>query len=159
MPIKARVLIDNVVYHIIVRGNHGQTIFSHQDDFVRYLKTVRKYKNRYGFRLYAYCLMNNHVHLVIDPHDKYSLKNIMHCINLSYCKWHNSRYEQSGHLWQGRYKSYIVQKDQYLVNCITYVEFNPVRAKICQRAEEYPWSSYSSRTLGVPSPLLDDILF
>jgi putative transposase len=156
MPICPRVLIEGAVYHVVVRGNQRQNVFKHEVDYQKYLKFIKKYKNRHKARIYAYCLMTNHIHLLIDPEDSDSLKKIMHGISLSYSKYFNYKYKKCGHLWQGRYKNYVIQKDYYLVNTMTYIEMNPVRAKICQRPEDYRWSSYAARTLGKPDELLDD---
>jgi putative transposase len=94
----------------------------------------------------------------MDPENKTSLKKVMHGLCMSYAKHFNYKYHKCGHLWQGRYKSFVIQKDKYLVNCMTYIETNPVRVGICQRAEEYPWSSYSSRILGKGNMALDDFV-
>lgn len=156
MPVKSRALIDNAAYHVIIRGNQKQKTFNEDVDQLRFLQLVKKYKNKHKARIYAYCLMSNHVHLLIDPDDKYTLKKIMHGICMSYTKYFNYKYKKCGHLWQGRYKTRVIQKDQYLINCATYIEMNPVRAKICLRPEDYPWSSYASRALGKPDEILDD---
>jgi len=156
MPIRPRVLIDQVAYHVIVRGNQRQKTFKQKEDYLKYLKLIKKYKNKYRARIYAYCLMTNHIHLLIDPEDKNNLKKIMHGVSMSYSKYFNYKYRKCGHLWQTRYKNYAIQKDQYLINCATYIELNPVRAMICQRPEDYPWSSYKGRTLGATDEILDD---
>lgn len=156
MPIRPRVLIDQAAYHIVIRGNQRQKAFKHDDDYSKYLKLLKKYKNRYKAKIYAYCLMTNHIHLLIDPEDKYTLNKIMHGISMSYAKYFNYKYRKCGHLWQNRYKNYVIQKDQYLINCATYIEMNPVKANMCQRPEDYPWSSYAARTLGKPDEILDD---
>ncbi|MGB2629927.1 MAG: transposase [Candidatus Omnitrophota bacterium] len=158
MTTKSRVLIENAAYHIVIRGNRREPVFSIKEDYEKYLKLLWKYKNRYKAKIYAYCLMENHVHIILEPSCKLTLKKIMHGMNLSYSKWFNIRYDKCGHLWQGRFKSFVIQKDQYLLNCITYIEHNPVRAKICQRAEDYPWSSYKARVLGKNNKLLDDLI-
>lgn len=156
MSIRARVLIDQASYHIVVRGNQRQKTFREDSDYLKYLKLVKKYKTKYGAEIYAYCLMINHIHLLIDPSDQDTLKKIMHGISMSYAKYFNYKYQKCGHLWQGRYKNYVIQKDQYLINCATYIEMNPVRARICQRPEDYRWCSYNGRILGKPDEILND---
>ena len=158
MPTKTRVLIDNACYHVIVRGNQRQNVFDWEVDFKRYIDTLCKYKRRFKVKIYAYCLMSNHVHLLVDPPDKYLLKELMHSVNLSYSRWYNYKYSKCGHLWQGRYKSLVVQKDSYVINCMSYIELNPVRANICQRAEDYPWSSYNARTFGGKDKVIDELI-
>jgi putative transposase len=86
------------------------------------------------------------------------LAKFMHGINLSYAQYFRYRYGSVGHFWQDRYKSYVIQKDEYLINCISYIEYNPVRARIALRPEDYEWSSYGARILGEKSRLLDDLV-
>ncbi|MFQ5951855.1 MAG: transposase [Candidatus Omnitrophota bacterium] len=102
--------------------------------------------------------MENHVHIILEPSCKLTIRKIMQGVNLSYSKWFNTKYDKCGHLWQGRFKSFVIQKDQYLLNCITYVEHNPARSEICQRAEDYPWSSYKTRVLGKNDKMLDNLI-
>jgi len=155
MTIKPRILIEHAAYHILLRGNQRQNTFKQDRDRSKFLMLVKKYKKRHKARLYAYCLMTNHVHLLLDPSEKYSLQKIMHGISMSYAKYFNYKYEKCGHLWQGRYKNYAIQKDQYLLNCANYIEMNPIRSKICQNPEDYPWSSYKGRILGIDDEILD----
>jgi putative transposase len=130
------------------RGNRKQQVFIETDDYRKYLSLMRKYKYKYPTRIYAYCLMPNHVHLMLDPEKCNTLARFMHGVNTSYSKWFNEKYEKIGHLWQDRYKSYVIQKDDYLIDCLNYIEYNPVRSKIALRPNEYSWSSYQARILG-----------
>ena len=158
MPTKSRLLIQNAAYHIILRGNQRQKTFRNDMDRVKYVKLIKKYKKRFNAKVYAYCLMPNHVHLLVDPSDQNTLRKIMHGISMSYTKYFNYKYKKCGHLWQGRYKNFAIQKDQYLLNCANYIEMNPLRANICFRPEDYPWSSYKSRVLGVKDEILDNYM-
>lgn len=153
MPRSPRLILDNVCYHVITRGNQQQSVFKEKADFEKYMKILRKYKDRYKFKIYGWCLMENHVHLLIAAG---KLSKTMHGINLSYAKYFQEKYETIGHFWQDRYKSYVVQKDAYLINCITYIELNPVRANLVARPEDYPWSSYRARILGIDDHYLLD---
>ena len=155
MPRQARLLLDNGCYHVITRSNQRQTIFKEQDDFNIYLELRYRYKKRYNSKIYGFCLMNNHVHLVMES-DK--LSKAMHGINLSYAQYFKYKYRTTGHFWQDRYKSFVIQRDRYIINCITYIEYNPVRAEIVSRPEEYPWSSYTARILGKNNKLLDSVI-
>ena len=155
MPRQARLLLDNGCYHVITRSNQRQTIFKEQDDFNIYLELLYRYKKRYNSKIYGFCLMNNHVHLVMES-DK--LSKAMHGINLSYAQYFKYKYRTTGHFWQDRYKSFVIQRDRYIINCITYIEYNPVRAEIVSRPEEYPWSSYTARILGKNNKLLDSVI-
>ena len=155
MPRTARFLLDNGIYHIISRGNQKQILFVDNEDYQKYLTFLKRYKTKYVVKLYAYCLMKNHIHLVVHFSDKKSINKMMHGINMSYAKWFNYRYIKCGHVWQDRYKSFPMLKDDYLLNCLSYVEQNPVKDSICLRAEEYPWSSYRARLLGEKDSLID----
>jgi len=156
MPRQARVLLDNVCYHIIARGNEKRVIFRDESDFGKYMTLILKYKERFGAKIYGWCLMPNHIHMVVESPQ---LSKFMHGIGGSYAKYFRYKYGGVGHLLQDRFKSPIIQKDRYLINCITYVEFNPVRAKLVIKAEEYKWSSYKIRILARKDKILDQVIF
>jgi putative transposase len=145
MPRSARVTIQNGCYHIITRGNQKQTIFIKEEDYQKYLYFLKKYKKRYKFKLYCFCLMPNHIHLMMEVDDPNKLSKIMHGINLSYAIYFNYKYKKSGHLWQDRFISKIICKNSYLIDCINYIEANPIRANLTENLIEYPWSSYRLR--------------
>jgi len=149
MPAGPRVLLEGACYHIMVRGNRKRNVFNEDKDFLEYLERVKKYKRKHKIRIYAFCLMPNHIHLVGEIQEKGSLAKFMHGINRSYTAYFNDKYGKVGHLWQGRFKSKVVIKDRYLLDCINYIEQNPVRAKITRTPERYKWSSYKERSLGV----------
>ena len=155
MPRQARLVLENVCYHVITRGNQKNTVFRDEDDYRQYLKLLARYKARFASKIYGWCLMNNHVHIVMESG---SLSRLMHGLNLSYAQYFLYKYKTIGHFWQDRFKSYVIQKDQYLLNCITYIEHNPVRAKIALRPEDYEWSSYNMRILGKDGNELLDML-
>jgi len=160
MPRASRVFVENACYHIITRGNQKQAVFCDEEDFSHYLKLIHKYKLKWGCLIYGYCLMNNHIHLVLEsPFGLKAMSSFMHGLNQSYAMRFNSRYKRVGHLWQNRYKSYIVLKDNYLLNLISYVEFNPIRANLVKQPEDYAWSSYRWRVLGEENILLDKLQF
>lgn len=149
-----RLILENVCYHVITRGNQRQPVFCEEIDFLKYLDLLKRYKKKYKARLYGYCLMTNHVHLILDLKD---LTHLMHGLNLAYVRYFNGKYKKVGHLWQGRFKSMIVNKDKYLIDCISYIEHNPIRANIADSPLKYPWSSYKARLLGQYNGLLDQI--
>ncbi|MBM3248003.1 MAG: transposase [Candidatus Omnitrophica bacterium] len=155
MSRSARLVLDNVCYHVITRGNQRQQVFFKEEDFEKYLGILTKYKKKYHFAVYGYCLMPNHAHLLIGLDDKADLAKVMQGINQSYTRYFNFRYKKSGHLWQGRFKSMVIYKDEYLLNCVKYIELNPIRAKIIDNPLDYQWSSYKTRTIGTQSALLD----
>ena len=155
MPRTARLLIENGCYHVIARGIRKKQTFLDDLDYLRYLKILKKYKNKFQCKIYAWCLMPNHPHLIISSN---SLSKTMHAINFSYAQYFNYKYSKVGYLWQSRFKSFIVNEDKYLINLITYIEYNSVRAKIVSAPEDYRWSSYGARVLGKdPIGLLDHL--
>lgn len=144
MPRYARVKTgEYCTYHIIERGNARKPIFFDANDKGRFLDTLRKMKQRYGYKLYAYCLMDNHVHLVIDSNGS-DISTIMKSINVSYVFYFNKKYQRCGHLFQDRFRSEVVDSDRYLIELTRYIHLNPVRAKIVGNASDYKWSSYGS---------------
>ena len=159
MPTGPRVYIDNACYHIIARGNQKQKIFRISEDYLRYLALLKKYKKRYAFKLYGYCLMPNHIHLIGQIEKAVNLSKVIQVVNRTYTGYFNGIYDKVGHLWQGRFKSKVIVKDQYFLNCINYIECNPVRAGIVQSPDEYEWSSYRERNmLSHKFTLLDPII-
>jgi len=110
MPRSARITIQNGCYHIITRGNQKQTIFIKDEDYQKYLYFLKKYKKRYKFKLYGFCLMPNHVHLVMEVDNPDKLSKVMHGINLSYAIYFNYKYKKVEHLWQDRFISKIICK-------------------------------------------------
>ena len=158
MPNLPRILIENACYHLIARGNQKQRVFLANEDFKEYLEILRKYKKKFGFKLYAYCLMPNHIHMVGQIEVAKNLSKFMQGITLVYTIYFNQKYTGVGHLWQGRFKNKVIAKDQYLVDCISYVELNPVRAQLVNAAYEYPWSSYKERVLDNGRKILDRLV-
>lgn len=159
MPAGPRLLIDKACYHIITRGNQQQAVFLLEKDYQRYISSLRKYKKKYNFLLYGFCLMPNHVHLLGEPVEIKNLAKFMQCLNRSYTGYFNKRYQKVGHLWQGRFISKVIVKDRYLLDCIQYIELNPVRANIVKTTADYTWSSYKERLLTAETKdkLLDDL--
>jgi len=155
MPRSARVTFENGCYHIITRGNQKQKVFLESQDYRKYIKTLSKYKQRYKFKLYAFCLMPNHVHMIMEIAQALDLIKTMHGLNLSYTLYFNTKYDKVGHLWQDRYKSKILYKDTYLLECVSYIENNPVRANIVANIDDYLWSSYKLRKDN--NPLVDSV--
>ncbi len=156
MPRIARGLADKQTYHIINRGNRREAVFHDKYDYEKFLKLLLESKEKYNIKLYAYCLMPNHFHLVIYTNLADSLSQARHWISSSYVRYYNKRYNLSGHLWQGRYKSFIVQEDTYLLVLLKYVEANPLRAKIVNDSIEYKYSSAYKRVNKLEDELIDD---
>jgi REP element-mobilizing transposase RayT len=141
MARRPRIEYEGAFYHVITRGNQRQRIFKSEKDYGKYLEILADYKDRYKYSLYAYVLMNNHVHLLIET-QKAPLSKILQGINQRYTLYFNTKYRTVGHLFQGRYKAILCNKDEYLLSLIKYIHLNPVRAGIVKRLEEYRWSSH-----------------
>lgn len=157
MPRTARIAPKEHVYHILTRGNNRQDVFKRVQDYKKYIEILQRYKEKYKFKLYHYVLMSNHVHLVLEPAEKGgTLAEIMKGINLSYAQYYKICYKHTGHFWQDRYKSIIISKDNYLLACGSYVELNPVRARIVEDTQDYRWSSYNAYAYGRKDVLLDE---
>ncbi len=153
-----RLLLDNVCYHIMVRGNQKQAIFRSTDDYDAYLTKLQKYKKKFPFWLYGYCLMPNHIHLIGQPKKRKELPKFMQGLQRSYVAYFNKKYEKVGHLWQGRFKSKVVTKDIYIIDCISYIEQNPCRANLVAHLKDYPFSSYQERiSADAKFKLLDEL--
>jgi len=157
MPREARFLAQKVFYHIVSRGNQKQKTFLDKRDYRYFLSLVKKYKKEHKIALYGFCLMPNHVHLVVQPSLPENLSLFMKSLNHGYAQYFNFKYDKCGHLWQGRFKSMIIESENYLFDCIKYVEFNPVRAQLVNTVHNYAWSSCRKRILGVSEGMLDPI--
>lgn len=140
MPRQARGKSESGVYHIILRGINQQDIFYEDDDFQRFLETIADKKSEQEFLLHAYCLMNNHVHLLIQENTD-NISRIMSRLGTSYAWWYNRKYNRSGYVFQGRFGSECVENDAYMLTVMRYIHNNPVKAAISAQPEDYPWSS------------------
>jgi len=153
-----RTYIEHACYHIITRGNQQQEIFKNDTDYIKYLATIKKAKKKYKISLYSYCLMPNHVHMLVNPKNSTDISGFMHWLNRGYTAYFNAKYLKTGHLWQGRFKSKPIVRSQYLINCAEYIEANPVRANMVNDIAAYIWSSYKERCLSSSKDILDEIL-
>lgn len=157
MPRTARIAPKENVYHILTRGNNRQDVFKDEKDYQKYMEVIKRYKEKFKFKLYHYVLMRNHIHLVLETTERGgSLAEIMKGINLAYAQYYKGKYKHIGHFWQDRYKSIIISKDDYLLACGSYVELNPVRAKIVEDPKDYKWSSYSVYAYGKKDLIVDE---
>jgi putative transposase len=149
-----RLQAPGTVHHLIARGNERREVFRDDVDREDYLERLARYRERFRFRLYAYCLMPNHVHLAVEqgPTD---LSAFMHALQSSYTQRFNRRYERVGHLFQGRYKSFLVECDRYFLALIKYIHENPVKAGMVDEARLYRWSSDRFFRSGDGPPWLD----
>lgn len=145
MPRRGRVVLRGYPHHVVQRGHNRQRIFSLPQDYRYYLCSLKRWKNEFDVRLYGYCLMSNHVHLILEPDDDSGLGTLMKRVAARQTRYVNRQEKRSGTLWEGRYKSSPIDTDNYLLACCRYVELNPVRAGMIAKPEDYPWSSYRER--------------
>jgi len=150
----ARIFAVNYPHHITQRGNNKETVFFDDEDKKFYLKILNKYSHQWNFDIWAYCLMANHVHLLVVPRREESLAKGIGGTNLVYTQYVNRRYNRSGRLWQNRFFSTIVEEEPYLWAVARYIERNPVRAGITEKAEDYPWSSAKVHFLDIRDGIL-----
>ncbi|WP_085690518.1 MULTISPECIES: transposase [unclassified Pseudomonas] len=146
MPRTGRIVLPHYPHHIVQRGHNRQVVFAEPMDFECYLSDLRELKEALGIKVYAYCLMTNHVHLLLAPGESTSsLGQLMKALAGRMTRYRNKVEGRTGTLWESRYKSSVVQSDTYLLACSRYIELNPVRAQMVARAEDYRWSSFALR--------------
>lgn len=156
MPRVGRVVLPNYPHHIVQRGHNRQVVFAQEGDFGMYLENLRDMKVECGIRVYAYCLMTNHIHLLVQPGEAIAeLGRFMKALSARMTRYFNRLERRTGTLWESRYKSSPVQTDQYLLACCRYIELNPVRAGMVDQAGGYRWSSYAARMGGEGADWLD----
>jgi REP element-mobilizing transposase RayT len=141
MARKPRIHAPGATYHVILRGNARQDIFSDDKDRYRFYDILQKSCERYQCRVHAFCLMTNHIHLEMQV-GEFSLSRIMQNISQRYTQWFNWRYKKSGHVFQGRFKAVMVDADEYLLELAAYIQLNPVRARMTDQPGDYQWSSH-----------------
>ncbi len=141
MARRPRIEFSGALYHVIVRGNQRREIFHDETDYRKCLSLLSAYKERYRWKLFGYTLMSNHVHLIIETGET-PLSKVLQGLNQSYTQYYNLRWRTVGHLFQGRYKAILCDRDEYLLALVRYIHLNPVRAGIVEEASRYLWSSH-----------------
>lgn len=142
MPRRARRKSESGIYHIMLRGINRQVIFEDEEDNLKFLETLKNYKAVSGYKIFAYCLMSNHIHLLIKV-EKEDLDLIIKRIAGSYVYWYNWKYKRNGHLFQDRFKSEPVEDDAYFLTVIRYIHQNPIKAGLSKTIDDYKFSSYN----------------
>lgn len=156
MPRSARIVVAGYPHHIIQRGHNRGVVFASEDDYLYYLENLKECKGKLGCKVYAYCLMTNHVHLIVDPgENEKNLAQLIKRVAGRQTRYVNKLEKRSGSLWEGRYKSSIISSNEYLLRCCRYVELNPVRAGIVIDPAEYRWSSFGCKIRVTPQAWLD----
>ncbi|MEJ2072836.1 MAG: transposase, partial [Reinekea sp.] len=138
-----------VAHHVIQRGNNREACFGDEPDYKAYLTYLKESALQNGVVIHAFVLMTNHVHLLVMPSDETALGKMLQTLGCRYVQYYNHKYGRTGTLWEGRYRSTLVQTENYLLTVYRYIELNPVRAKMVDHASEYPWSSYRYNAVGL----------
>ena len=154
MPRPPRPRIPDIPLHVVHRGVDRAACFRDTCDFLRYLALLEEWASERRCAVHAFVLMTNHVHLLITPSEREACSRLMKDVAQRYSQYCNRTWKRSGPLWDGRFKSSLVDTDSYLLACQRYIEMNPVRARMVKNPGEYPWSSYRTNAYGVPSTLI-----
>jgi len=154
MPRRARIAVPGIPWHIIQRGNNRSACFYTEEDYRRYLDTLSDMSTRYDCQIHAYVLMTNHVHLLLTPARKDSASLLMKHLGQRYVQYVNRQYRRSGTLWEGRFRSCLAQRDEYVLTCYRYIELNPLRAGMVAHPRDYRWSSYRCNAEGKANLLI-----
>ncbi|WP_417539511.1 transposase [Marinobacter sp.] len=142
MPRRPRLEIVGLPHHVVQRGVDRQAVFFDRECYLAYLQILSGYAGHLEVSVHSWCLMTNHVHLLVTPLSPGSLSRLMQNLNRLYVQRINARFQRTGHLWAGRFKASVVSNERYLLSCMRYIELNPVRAGMVSHPEAYPWSSW-----------------
>ena len=148
-----RICPVGIPVHLIQRGNNRQSCFASPEDYAAYLSWLKEYSKKFSVNIHAWVLMTNHVHLLCTPEIEGAVSRMMQSVGRRYVQYFNYQYQRSGTLWEGRYRSCLVQEERYLLEVYRYIELNPVRASMVDDPGEYVWSSYPINGLGKTSDL------
>jgi putative transposase len=151
-----RLAIAGLPHHVIQRGNNRQLIFRDAEDHIHYLQCLREAAAEHGLAIHAYVLMPNHVHLLVTPAEDASLARVMQSLGRRYVRWFNDRYGRTGTLWEGRFRSAVIESERYLLACSRYIELNPVRAGLAPDPASFPWSSHAHHVGRRVDPIVSD---
>ena len=154
MARRPRVFAPGLLYHVIVRGNQRRKTFRSDEDYKAYLDQLEKYRAKFRVRIYAYCLMPNHVHLLLETAST-PLAKFMQGLQQSYTQYFNRSHRKIGHLFQGRYKAIVCEKDKYLLALVRYIHLNPVRAGLVKRPEGYSYCGHGKYLIKGKANIVD----
>lgn len=153
MPRKPRLISSTGIYHIILRSVNQHIIFEEDADYQKFLYILSDGKIKYDIDIYAYCLMDNHIHLLLYSTPE-SLSGFFQSVGTRFARWYNAKYTRSGHLFQERFHSSVVENNSHYLSTLVYIHNNPVKANICRTPSEYRWSSYNA-FYGQKNPLIN----
>jgi len=156
MPRRARITAAGVPHHVVQRGHNREATFFADEDYLAYRHSLKEGAQRYRCAIHAYALMTNHVHLLLTPANEDGLSRLMRYLGSRYVQYINYVYKRRGTLWEGRFKSSVVDQEQYLLTCYRYIELNPVRANMVKQPQDYRWTSYAHHVQGKQDDLIED---
>jgi putative transposase len=151
-----RIVVPNHPLHIMHRGNNRQDIFENEDDMIRIKEDIAQALSKSDCYLHAYVIMSNHLHLLITPLDKVQLSKFMQTMANRYVRFYNATRNRTGTIWEGRFKSCLIESERYLFALYRYIEMNPVKANMVKDIADYPWSSYRHNGLGEKNSLITE---
>ena len=151
-----RIQVEGYPYHVVTRCNNKENSFNKEGYFHKLMEIIAKFKDKHQFKLYAYTVMSNHCHYLIEAGGGATISVVMRDIMANFAKWYNWRHKRKGHFWESRYHSSIIEDDEYGLVCMRYIHRNPVRAGIVKRAFDYPWSSVRHNAFGEIDELIDN---
>ena len=154
MPRPRRICSPGLPVHIVQRGNNRQDCFLTAGDRLRYLGQLQQSSTRYAVQVHAYVLMSNHVHLLVTSSTETGVSRMLQYLGRCYVSSFNRIHQRTGTLWEGRFRSSVIDSERYLFACYRYIELNPVRAGLVENPADYPWSSYRTNALGARNPVV-----
>jgi REP-associated tyrosine transposase len=154
MARRPRICIPGLTHHVVQRGNNKETMFGDEADHRFFLKLLQYESARCAVAIHAYALMRNHFHLMATPGDQIGLSTMMQSLGRTYVPAYNLKHNRTGGLWEGRYRSFVIENESYWLTCMRYVELNPVRAGIVPKSDDYCWSSARAHMCGCDDPML-----
>jgi putative transposase len=146
-----RIAVPGIPLHLVQRGNNRQACFGAEEDFAAYAHWLGEYARKCRVAIHAWVFMTNHVHLLLTPQTMDGVSHLMQTLGRHYVRYFNHTYKRTGTLWEGRFKSCVIQAEDYLLLCQRYIELNPVRAGMVMSPDDYPWSSFRANGLGQPA--------
>jgi putative transposase len=156
MPRTIRACFGGHVYHVLNRGNGQADVFHSLEDFASFVGLMQEANQKVSMRLVGYCLMMNHFHLMLWPHEDGDISRWMQWLMTTHVRKYHLKYQTSGHVWQGRYKSFMVNEEEHYLTVLRYIERNPIRAGLVTRCEDWEWSSFQPTVRSGPAGLLSD---
>jgi putative transposase len=157
MPRALRIQDAGYIHHVVCKGNAGQSLFESPKDFNAYLNFIEESRKQYPIKIYNFVLMNDHIHMLVEPLEEGSLSRFMEYLSKSYAKYFNKARNRFGHVFQGRFKSFIVQEDKYFFPCMRYIDLEPVKRNISKDPSDYLWGAYNFLALGKASKIKLDV--